>query len=76
MRSLRNWRWKFRTDNTLILLFDAICVMREGGKGAVETYKAMVGYMGIEDCGVCALSGEENKNEGKMAEIKAWAKGL
>ena len=46
------------------------------GKGAVETYKAMVGYMGIEDCGVCALSGEENKNEGKMAEIKAWAKGL
>lgn len=48
----------------------------ETGKGAVETYQAAVGYMGIEDCGVCVLSGEENQNAEKMAEIKAWAKGL
>ena len=46
------------------------------GKGAVEAYKAAMGYMGIEDCGVCALSGGENQNEEKMAQIKAWAKGL
>jgi multimeric flavodoxin WrbA len=48
----------------------------ETGKGAVETYQAAVGYMGIEDCGVCVLSGEENQNAEKMTEIKAWAKGL
>ena len=46
------------------------------GKGAVESYKAAMGYMGIEDCGVCALSGDENQNEEKMAQIKAWAKTL
>ena len=46
------------------------------GEGAVTTYKAAMGYMGIEDCGVCWLFGEDNKSEAKMAEIKAWAKGL
>ena len=46
------------------------------GEGAITTYKAAIGYMGIEDCGVCALSGEDNKSEAKMAEIKAWAKNL
>ncbi len=46
------------------------------GEGAIVTYKAAMSYLGLEDCGVCALSGDENKNEAKMAEIKAWAKGL
>ncbi len=32
--------------------------------------------MGIEDAGVCALAGEENKSEEKLAEIRAWAKSL
>ena len=46
------------------------------GEGAVTSYKAMIGYMGLEDAGVCALAGDENGNEAKLAEIKAWAKGL
>ncbi len=40
------------------------------------SYKAMIGYLGLADAGVCALAGDENKNEEKMAEIRAWAKGL
>ena len=36
-------------------------------------YKQLVGFLGIEDCGVCKAVGEENKKEEKMAEIKAWA---
>ena len=46
------------------------------GTGAVEAYKNMIGYMGIEDAGVCALAGEENKSEEKLAEICDWAKSL
>lgn len=36
-------------------------------------YKQLVGFLGIEDCGVCKAVGEENKKAEKMAEIKAWA---
>jgi len=46
------------------------------GKSAVEMYKNMIGYMGIEDAGVCCLAGEENGSEEKLAAIHAFAKGL
>ncbi len=46
------------------------------GDAAVASYKTMLGFMGIEDAGVCALAGEENKSPEKLAEIKAFAKGL
>lgn len=46
------------------------------GSGAVEMYKNMIKYMGIEDAGVCALAGEENKSEEKLAEIRNFAKSL
>lgn len=46
------------------------------GEGAIVSYKNMLAFMGIEDAGVCALSGEENKAEGKMAEIREFAKSL
>ena len=40
----------------------------------VEAYfKQLVGFLGMENCGVCKAVGEENKQEEKMAEIKAWA---
>jgi len=43
------------------------------GRSIVEMYKDMIGYLGMEDQGVCALSGADNKSEEKMSEIKAWA---
>ena len=46
------------------------------GEGAIVTYHNMLKFMGIEDAGVLALSGDENKSEEKMAQIRAWAKGL
>ena len=46
------------------------------GEGAIVTYHNMLKFMGIEDGGVLALSGDENKSEEKMAQIRAWAKGL
>lgn len=48
----------------------------ETGTGGIETYKNAMKYMGIEDLGVCSLHGEENKAEEKLAEIRAFAKGL
>ncbi len=39
-------------------------------------YKQLVGFLGMENCGVCKAVGEENKKEEKMAEIKAWASTL
>ncbi len=46
------------------------------GEGAIVSYKNMLAFMGIEDAGVCALAGEENQSEEKLAEIRAWAKSL
>lgn len=46
------------------------------GEGAVVSYKNMLAYMGVEDMGVCALAGDECKSEEKLAEIRAFAKGL
>ena len=45
-------------------------------EGAIASYKNMLAFMGIEDAGVCALAGEDNKSEEKLAEIRAWAKSL
>ncbi len=39
-------------------------------------YKAYTGFTGMEDMGICTATGEENKSEAKMAEIKAFASKL
>ncbi len=44
--------------------------------GAIATYKDMIGYLGIEDAGICCLAGAENKAEDKLAAIKEMAKNL
>lgn len=46
------------------------------GEGAITSYKNMLAFMGIEDMGVCALAGEENQTEEKLAEIREFAKSL
>lgn len=43
---------------------------------AITQYKAFTGFTGIQDTGVCTATGEENKSEAKLAEIRAFAKGL
>lgn len=43
---------------------------------AIAQYKAFTGYVGIQDMGVCTATGDENKSETKLAEIKAVAKTL
>ena len=44
--------------------------------GAIATYKAMLAFTGIKDAGIITAAGEENGSEKKMAEIRAFAKGL
>ncbi len=44
--------------------------------GAIMTYKDMVSYMGMEDVGICCLSGEENKSEEKLSAIREVVKDL
>ena len=45
-----------------------------GQTDAAEAYfKQLIGFMGMEDCGVCKVVGDDNKKDEKMAEIKAWA---
>ena len=43
---------------------------------AIAQYKAFTGYVGIQNMGVCTATGDENKSEAKLAEIKAFAKTL
>ena len=43
---------------------------------AIAQYKAFTGYVGIQDMGVCTATGDENKSEAKLAEIKAFAETL
>ena len=43
---------------------------------AIAQHKAFTGYVGIQDMGVCTATGDENKSEAKLAEIKAFAKTL
>lgn len=40
---------------------------------AIAQYKGFTSYVGLQDMGVCTATGEENKSEAKLAEIKAWA---
>ena len=48
-----------------------------GQIGAAEAYfNQLIAFMGMENCGVCKVVGEDNKKEEKMAEIKAWAEKL
>ena len=43
----------------------------------VEAYfNQLVGFLGMENCGVCKAVGDENMKPEKMAEIKAWAAGI
>ena len=44
--------------------------------GAITTYKDMIAYLGMEDAGICALAGDENKSPEKLAAIRDFAKGL
>ena len=46
------------------------------GRGAVQSYRDMLGYMGIEDAGVFAFAGDENKSEEKLAALRAFAETL
>ena len=46
------------------------------GKGAITTYRDMLGYMQIEDAGVFTAAGDENKSEAKLSEIREFAKAL
>lgn len=43
---------------------------------AIAQFKAFTGYTGIKDVGVFTATGEENKSEAKLAEIKAFAAAL
>lgn len=43
---------------------------------AIAQYQAFTGYTGIQDMGICTATGEENKSEAKLAEIKAFAEKL
>ena len=44
--------------------------------GAMETYKEMITFMGLENCGIICAAGDENGSEAKLSEIKAFAKSL
>ncbi len=40
---------------------------------AIAQYKALTGMFGLADMGICTATGEENKSEAKLAQIKAFA---
>ena len=46
------------------------------GRGAVTSYQDMLSFMGIENAGVCAFAGAENKDPEKLADIRDFAKSL
>lgn len=43
---------------------------------AIAQYKGFTAYTGLQDLGVCTATGEENKSEAKLAEIRAFAEKL
>ena len=43
---------------------------------AIAQFKAYTGFTGIKDVGILTATGEENKSEAKLAEIKAIAAAL
>ena len=55
-------------------------LMLSSGSGAYDAaiaqYKAFTGYTGLQDMGICTATGEENKSEAKLAEIRAFAQTL
>lgn len=44
--------------------------------GAIQSYKDMTGYLGLEDAGVITAAGDENGSDAKLAEIRDFAKAL
>ena len=44
--------------------------------GSVAQFKDYMAYVGIEVAGIITAAGEENKSEGKLNEIREFAKGL
>ena len=44
--------------------------------GSVAQFKDYMAYAGIEVAGIITAAGEENKSEGKLNEIREFAKGL
>ena len=43
---------------------------------SIAQYKAYTAFTGIEDAGICTATGDENKSEAKLADIKAFAASL
>ena len=43
---------------------------------AIAQYKIYTGFTGIQDMGIITATGEENKSEAKLAEIRAFAEKL
>ena len=43
---------------------------------AITQYKTFTGYVGMRDMGILTATGEENKSEAKLAEIRAFAEKL
>ncbi len=43
---------------------------------SIAQYKGFTGFTGIQDMGICTATGDENKSEAKLAEIKAFAESL
>ncbi len=44
--------------------------------GAIETFKGICAFTGIENAGVFTAAGDENKSEAKLNEIREFAKKL
>lgn len=44
--------------------------------GAIATYQAMTGYIGLENVGIITAAGDENGTDAKLEEIRDFAKGL
>ncbi len=40
---------------------------------AIAQYKAFAGFTGLKDMGICTATGEENKSEAKLNEIREFA---
>ncbi|MBQ3829661.1 MAG: flavodoxin family protein [Spirochaetales bacterium] len=45
-------------------------------EGVIASYKAMLSYMGIKDCGIISASGAENCSDAKLSQIREFAKAL
>ncbi len=43
---------------------------------AIAQYKALTAMFGLQDMGICTATGDENKSEAKLAEIRAFAEKL